>query len=566
MLKLKPPHNKSHDSTFFSPNLEKGGEILSPMKMIFTQKYKLKRSRVSAVLLLPLLEIFFMGAGSEQQGGTAYPNSTVLLIAGALVLAAVINTVVVAWLSRRDSDRKLKNIRYILEVEENLFQAPTDTSHFHIALKKAEEFLKAKRAFFWVRDGRSSQQRWWSGGKTERLTHGAQSQVIFPALLELLSTQGTIICQDPEAANTPPEIRTLCRELRASSVMMIAVKKRDGSLKGILGVIDLTGRWKNAKPLEQIAVSFSMAIAQYEAYQRINQMGNTDVMTGVSNRNGFQYDIAALDADALETFACVYVDANGLHDINNRLGHAAGDEMLIQIAKAMCTGFPDDEVYRVGGDEFVVLCMDRSESAVETRIGQVQEIMRHTSYEVLSIGMAWRDRDIDPMAVCKAAEQAMREDKKRYYASSARERQIHFLDEKTAQVFSRQRDMETFLAVLAPQFKGVYFVNLEQDSIRHLFIPSYFQHLLAEEDGRFSKGLLLYAEQMIKPEYREDFVRLCDYDDLRERLGEKGTLELTYDKIDGCAMNLQVTRTWSDQPNQETLWIFTERTDLPQDK
>ncbi len=527
-------------------------------KSISTKKRIIKGARISAVLLLPILAVLFTGARASEVGGTATVSKTSLLIAGVLALAAVINTVAVAWLSRWDSARKLKNIRYILEVEENLFQAPIDPGYFHAALKKAEEFLKAKRAFFWTQESLSSQQRWWSDGQQERLTHSAQSQVIFPALLERLGTQGAIICQKSETDNTPPEVRALCRELQTSSIMMLAVKKRNGSLKGILGVTGLTGRWKNAKPLEQIAVSFSMAVEQYDGYRRINLIGHTDAMTGLLNRNGFQDDIANLDEAALNTFACVYMDANGLHDINNRLGHAAGDEMLIQIAKALCACFPDDMVYRIGGDEFAVLCLNRNVGTVESRIGQIREMIRHTGYEMLSIGMVWRDSGIDTVAIFQAAEQAMREDKKRYYASSARERQLQFLDEKTAQVFSRQRDMETFLSVLAPQFKGVYFVNLEQDSIRHLFIPSYFQHILAERDGKFSKGLLLYAEQLIKPEYREDFVRLCDYDDLRMRLDESGTLELTYEKSDGSKMNLQVTRAWDAQSSQETLWVFTE--------
>ncbi len=528
------------------------------MKTNPTQKRRIKSRRVSAVLLLPVPAAFLAGAGVGKDGGNNFVSKTFLLIAGALVLAALVNTAAVAWLSRRDSARKLKNIRYILEVEEALFQAPADPGYFYNALKKAEVFLKAKRSFFWMQDSQSLQQRWWSSGKREALTHGVQPQVIFPALLELLGEKGAVICRKPEADNTLLEIRAFCRELQASSIMMAAVKGQDGSLKGILGVADLTGRWKNAKPLEQVAVSFSMAAEQYEVYQRINQMGHTDAMTGLLNRNGFQSDVAALDKKSLDTFACVYVDANGLHDINNRLGHAAGDEMLIRIAKALCASFPDDVAYRIGGDEFAVLCLNRSRQAVKGRIGRLREIMSRTDYEVLSVGMAWRQRDIDPAAVYRAAEQDMREDKRRYYASSARERQIRFLDEKTAKVFSRQRDMEAFLAVLAPRFKGVYFVDLKQDSIRHLFIPSFFQHLLAEEDGRFSKGLLLYAETMVKPEYQESVARLCDYDDLQARLDEKGTVELAYERNDGLRMKLQVTRTAGVRANQETLWVFTE--------
>lgn len=193
-----------------------------------------------------------MGASIREQGVADSSNNTTLLISVVLILIASINTVAVAWLSRWDSTRKLKNIRYILDVEENLFQAPSDPDHFNIALKKAEEFLKAERVFFWMQNSDSVQQRWWSSGKKERLTHGAQCEVIFPALLQRLASKGAIICQKAEADNTPPEVRAFCQELQTSSVIMIAVKRRNGSLKSILGAVSLTGRWKNAKPLEQI--------------------------------------------------------------------------------------------------------------------------------------------------------------------------------------------------------------------------------------------------------------------------------------------------------------------------
>lgn len=509
-----------------------------------------------AALLAAALCLLLLGAGSGEEV-TGLPN-IMYPISACLLAAFLICLVIVVWNSRRASERKLKNIRYILDVEENVFQAPTDPDHFHTALKKAQEFLKAKRAFFWVEDELSSQQqRWWSGGEKEILVHGTQFQVVFPALLERLSTQGSFLCQKADLYIAPPEVRALSRELQTESLMMVAVKTRDGTPKGILGAVDLPGHLKDAELLEQVVLSFSMALDQHEAYRRINQIGHTDSMTDLLNWNGFHEDLVALKGRSLSSLACVYADANGLHEINNRLGHAAGDEMLTQIAKALSTSFPDDTVYRVGGDEFAVLCLNRSRQAVEGRLGLVQEIIRRTGYEMLSVGVAWCDKNIDPSAIVKAAEKNMREDKKRYYASPDRERQLRFLDEKTAQVFSRQRDMETFLTALAPQFKGVYFVNLEQDTIRHLFIPSYFERLLEEQDGTFSKGLIQYVEKLVKPEYVPAMKRLCDYGDLKARLDSGETPELSFEKKDGSWLQLRITRTEGGRKaEQETLWIF----------
>ena len=252
------------------------------------------------------------------------------------------------------------------------------------------------------------------------------------------------------------------------------------------------------------------------------------------------------------------MDANGLHELNNRLGHAAGDEMLVQIARTLRLGFPGDEVYRIGGDEFVVLCRNRGEQEVLDRALDAQERLRRRDYEV-SLGIAWQDRDFHFPQAVKEAEQAMRANKQKFYESARRATSLRLLDEKSAQAFSRQQDMENFLNALAPQFKGVYFVNLRQDSMRKLLIPAYFEAILTEKNGSFSNGLLLYARTMTRPEYYNAFAALCDYAALQRRLDRGETLELRYQKNDGSWLMMRVLGISSDEgQGQEILWIFIE--------
>ena len=73
--------------------------------------------------------------------------------------------------------------------------------------------------------------------------------------------------------------------------------------------------------------------------------------------------------------ACVYIDVNGLHDLNNKKGHAAGDEMLQFIASQIIECFGKDLTYRYGGDEFIAFCpdMDREE-LIETIDYLVKEV------------------------------------------------------------------------------------------------------------------------------------------------------------------------------------------------
>ena len=89
----------------------------------------------------------------------------------------------------------------------------------------------------------------------------------------------------------------------------------------------------------------------------------TDPMTGVKSKHAFllsqkEFD-EAIEAKMAEKFAIVVCDVNGLKVINDTLGHKAGDEYIMQASHMVCDIFQHSPVYRVGGDEFVVVLTDR---------------------------------------------------------------------------------------------------------------------------------------------------------------------------------------------------------------
>ena len=101
-----------------------------------------------------------------------------------------------------------------------------------------------------------------------------------------------------------------------------------------------------------------------------------DELTGLYNRRGFlRYGRVQLDAAALarRPMLLIFVDLDALKDINDRLGHAAGDQALVDTAKVLKSTFRErDIVARLGGDEFVVLVTDASlvrEADLLTRLG-----------------------------------------------------------------------------------------------------------------------------------------------------------------------------------------------------
>ena len=97
-----------------------------------------------------------------------------------------------------------------------------------------------------------------------------------------------------------------------------------------------------------------------DANQRLDDLANTDILTGLPNRRhalrcfALEWDTAVRDGTPL---ACMMIDADGFKTINDTYGHDAGDVVLrtlsAQLLRAVRT---DDIVSRLGGDEFLIIC------------------------------------------------------------------------------------------------------------------------------------------------------------------------------------------------------------------
>lgn len=96
------------------------------------------------------------------------------------------------------------------------------------------------------------------------------------------------------------------------------------------------------------------------ANQRLEELAMTDVLTGLGNRRHALLTLHRhwLDAQGAGTpLACMVIDADGFKSINDTHGHWFGDEVLRQLAQRLDRAVrTDDQVFRMGGDEFLILC------------------------------------------------------------------------------------------------------------------------------------------------------------------------------------------------------------------
>lgn len=156
--------------------------------------------------------------------------------------------------------------------------------------------------------------------------------------------------------------------------------------------------------------------------RRIRYLSQTDLLTGVRNRNTFEQMSAQYPGRCAQSLTLAYVDVNGLHNLNDTRGHKTGDVMLQTVARALADCFGEEDVYRLGGDEFIAFRPDAPEGEVALDLARAAEALSAQGYDI-SVGVATAEKDgADVEQLMIEAEQNMYLDKQRYYRQPGHER------------------------------------------------------------------------------------------------------------------------------------------------
>jgi diguanylate cyclase (GGDEF)-like protein len=145
------------------------------------------------------------------------------------------------------------------------------------------------------------------------------------------------------------------------------------------------------------------------------KLRNYDPLTGLPNRRLLKSRLAEMEEHLDRASLClVFMDLDRFKTVNDTMGHAAGDALLVQVAERVTAAAgPENMVARLGGDEFVALCqgLQREEiSALSERIRLAIEapfeISGRQCHVSVSFGIAWAD-ELGELDLLRAADMAM---------------------------------------------------------------------------------------------------------------------------------------------------------------
>ena len=182
-----------------------------------------------------------------------------------------------------------------------------------------------------------------------------------------------------------------------------------------------------AKFLEHISTMFWILghfmvslLKRRNLVQKLESLSYYDQLTGIRNRHAMNGYFETLEHEV--EIGVLYCDVMGLKHINDTEGHKAGDELLVRACECLKKYFEEEELFRIGGDEFIVLYKGKSRDSFREKIALVREEMVKNR-AVMALGDVWDVVDKSGMdALLARADEKMYEEKRAYYAKKENNR------------------------------------------------------------------------------------------------------------------------------------------------
>ncbi len=233
--------------------------------------------------------------------------------------------------------------------------------------------------------------------------------------LDDLEKQKNIIINNvEELKDTFPTGYELLHPQGIRNIVWVPLMK-NGKVNGSIGLdnqdVDMA---EAAVPFMQTIQYFlSLAMQRNENEKMLFEMSQIDKLTSFYNRNRFIQDVSDFKG-CTDSVGVIYLDINGLKEVNDSLGHDAGDKLLRKCADIIKNTTFSEHCYRIGGDEFVIIYQDITEDFFYDKVQLLKNAFEESQCQV-AIGCKWNKEGASIQDIIKDADELMYDDKKRFY-------------------------------------------------------------------------------------------------------------------------------------------------------
>ena len=171
--------------------------------------------------------------------------------------------------------------------------------------------------------------------------------------------------------------------------------------------------------LELTTFVLGSEVGNYLMMNRLKELSSRDMLTGVMNRNemnSYVNWLSTLPEGQSKSVGILFTDLNGLKTVNDNQGHEAGDALLRNAAGALRELFDARNIYRAGGDEFVVILTDVTQKEIEDKARELSVAAGHYPDVSFAVGCSFEKDCRDVRRGLAQADERMYEDKRRHYS------------------------------------------------------------------------------------------------------------------------------------------------------
>ena len=178
---------------------------------------------------------------------------------------------------------------------------------------------------------------------------------------------------------------------------------------------DSTDKIKETLELTNFFIASS--VANEQLLKQLKIMGSVDMLTGVLNRNEMnnRIDRISKGVDRVKNLGIVFADVNGLKCINDDKGHISGDELLKNAANVLIKVFGNSDIYRAGGDEFMIIVSNTTEAKLEAMAAEVRASSLGFDRASFAVGCCFVKDSKDIFSALHISDERMYVDKEKYY-------------------------------------------------------------------------------------------------------------------------------------------------------
>ena len=212
--------------------------------------------------------------------------------------------------------------------------------------------------------------------------------------------------------------KTKCLNFLSSHITsyqsLIAPLIEDSQIAGFIGVDHPTFHNNDLDLLTSITYFVVNDIQKRKMMSQLEYLSYTDLLTGLFNRNKYIKDLEMFDNQEFSSLGIIYIDIDGLKKFNDHYGHRYGDQLIRDVGHILNHYFYN-QAYRIGGDEFIVICPHMKQKDFMNQVEKMQENYHQHKYISVSIGSVWSDSNTSIHQLIEKADSKMYQEKRIYY-------------------------------------------------------------------------------------------------------------------------------------------------------